>query len=94
MAHPTPHPLGDEKRHYWLAVEMAQKTGADMQAALETGVLSAQDWAGLVQRCRGCNWAEGCDCWMKDQAVGDADVPAACPNAEIFARVIEAQDTT
>jgi hypothetical protein len=30
-------PLGDEKRHYWLALGMAQASGADLQRALEEG---------------------------------------------------------
>lgn len=90
MTDARPRPLGEEKRHYWLAVTMAQKTGADMQRALEEGVICPQDWATLVQRCRGCGWAEGCDCWMAEQEVGAAEVPAACPNAEVFARVLAA----
>lgn len=85
-----PRPLGDEKRHYWLAVGMAQATGADLQRALEEGVITHGDWAGVVQRCRGCGWTEGCDCWMSKQEKGAAVVPAACPNAEVFARVIGA----
>ncbi|NKX44209.1 DUF6455 family protein [Roseicyclus persicicus] len=88
---PRPQPLGDEKRHYWLAVTMAHRTGADMQQALEAGVISSGDWAGLVQACRGCGWTEGCDCWMARQEDGAADPPAACPNADVFARVLASQ---
>lgn len=88
MTESHPRPLGDEKRHYWLAVGMAQATGADLQRALEDGVITHGDWAGVVQRCRGCGWAEGCACWMSTQEKGTAAVPAACPNAEVFARVI------
>jgi hypothetical protein len=90
MTDPHPHPLGSEKRHYWLAVTMARKTGADMQRALEDGVISHDDWATLVQRCRGCGWAEGCNHWMTAQDAGAADVPTACPNADVFDRVLKA----
>jgi hypothetical protein len=90
MTDPHPHPLGPEKRHYWLAVTMARKTGADMQRALEDGVISQDDWATLVQRCRGCGWAEGCNHWMTAQDAGAADVPTACPNADVFDRVLKA----
>jgi len=87
------HPLGPEKRHYWLAVTMARKTGADMQRALDDGVISHEDWATLVQRCRGCGWSEGCDHWMMAQGPDTADVPEACPNAAVFARVLSALTT-
>ena len=82
-------PLGDEKRHYWLALGMAQASGADLQRALDEGRITHQDWAEVVHRCRGCAWAEGCDCWMKSQ---DADtksrVPQACQNVSFFEDVL------
>ncbi len=90
MTQTHPHPLGPENRHYWLAVTMAQKTGADMQTALETGVISHGDWATLVQRCRGCGWTNGCNHWLSTQGKASADVPEACPNADVFARVLAA----
>jgi hypothetical protein len=90
MTDPRPHPLGPENRHYWLAVTMARKTGADMQRALEDGVIAHADWAALVQRCRGCGWAEGCNHWMRSQDAGAADVPQACPNAPTFEKVLAA----
>lgn len=90
MTKAHPHPLGPENRHYWLAVTMAQKTGADMQRALEDGVIDHQDWATLVQRCRGCGWADGCNRWLAAQDRGTADVPQACPNAATFEKVLAA----
>ena len=90
MSDPILHPLGSENRHYWLAVAMARKTGADMQQALDQGVISHADWAALVQRCRGCDWPDGCDRWLARQDDGTAEVPAACPNAELFERVRKA----
>jgi hypothetical protein len=85
-------PLGDEKRHYWLALGMARASGADLQRALEDGRITHQDWAEVVQRCRGCSWAEGCDCWMRAQdPEAVSEVPQACPNAGFFERAIAAQ---
>lgn len=91
MTDRTPRPLGPERRHYWLAVTMAQATGADLQRALDEGVITHAEWAGLVQRCRGCGWAEGCDHWMERQARGAAAVPQACPNADVFVRVLQSE---
>ncbi|MCU4655117.1 DUF6455 family protein [Roseibacterium sp. SDUM158016] len=81
-------PLGDEKRHYWLALGMAQAAGADLQRALDEGRITHGDWAEVVQRCRGCSWAEGCDCWLKAQETGAAAVPQACPNVTFFEAVL------
>ncbi|MHA7889367.1 DUF6455 family protein [Roseicyclus sp.] len=92
MGQANPRPLGDAKRHYWLALGMAQATGAELQRALETGVITHADWAQAVQRCRGCGWAEGCACWMAAQETGKAAVPAACPNAQIFTRAVAVPD--
>lgn len=80
----NPRPLGDENRHYWLAVAMAKATGADLQTALEDGRISHQDWADLVTRCRSCTWAEGCDCWLAKQKGVGADAPDPCVNSSVF----------
>lgn len=85
-------PLGDEKRHYWVALGMAQATGADLQRALEEGRITHEDWATVVQSCRGCTWTEGCDCWLKAQDPETAaQVPQACPNATFFEAVLNGQ---
>jgi hypothetical protein len=88
-------PLGDEKRHYWLALGMAQTTGADLQRALDEGTITHGDWAEVVGRCRACSWAQGCRCWMDAQDRGAAvGVPRACPNAAFFDAVLEADGAT
>ena len=88
-------PLGDEKRHYWMALGMAQATGADLQRALDEGRITHGEWAEVVGRCRGCAWAEGCRCWMETHgADGAAAVPRACPNAAVFEAVRDGEDGT
>lgn len=86
-------PLGDGKRHYWLALGMAQVSGADLQRALYQGRITHADWAEVVGRCRACAWAEGCRRWMAAQdREAAADVPRACPNAGFFDAVIDGAD--
>lgn len=88
-------PLGDEKRHYWLALGMAQASGADLQKALEEGRITHGDWADVVTRCRGCGWTEGCDYWLASQSdEAGASVPQACPNAAFFESVMKELDQT
>ena len=82
-----PRPLGDEVTHYWLALSMAKAAGADMVAAFADGRLSQEDWAGLIQRCRGCRWTEGCKCWLAEIDWGAADVPPRCENQALLNRL-------
>jgi len=92
MSTSTPRPLGDENRHYWLAVSMAKATGTDLQSALDEGRISHADWADLVTRCRSCQWVEGCDCWLAKQEAGSADPPDPCVNSAFFAQARDGQD--
>lgn len=93
MTNHSVRPLGDERRHYWLALGMAQASGADLQRALDEGRISHGDWSQVVTRCRGCGWTEGCDCWLaaRDGEVY-ASVPQACPNAAFFELVLNGAD--
>lgn len=81
-------PLGDETHHYWLAVSMAKAAGIDLQAAMDEGRISHEDWAGLITRCRGCDWERegGCGRWLKLalEDPGNAEVPASCVNQKTF----------
>lgn len=90
MNPPSPRPLGDARRHYWRALRMAQATGVDLQHAMDAGVITSGDWAGSVDRCRGCGWDKGCGAWLATQKTGAADLPQACPNAALFARAAAA----
>lgn len=82
----TPKPLGDPITHYWLALSMAKAAGVDLVAAMEDGTLTPENWAGMVERCRGCDWERdgGCSRWLSFQDGGDAIVPGSCVNQSVF----------
>lgn len=86
---PNPRPLGSANRHYWMALSMAKTTGADLQKALKTGLITHADWAQAVHRCRGCQWTEGCDAWMAAQQRGAAKIPVVCRNAALFEHCLD-----
>lgn len=73
-------PLGEENEHYWLVQRMAKATGVDLVAAWEQDLLSTEDWAAIVNRCRTCQWAEGCGRWLKETGDGARDLPDPCLN--------------
>lgn len=82
------HRLGNPIKHFWMVKDMARLAGVDLVEARHEGRLGLQEWADVVTRCRGCQWAEGCSHWME---VKDADelqeVPAACVNRTVFDRL-------
>lgn len=83
----APRPLGDPRRHFWLAQSMAKATGVDLTAAMQEGRIAQEDWADLITRCRGCAWAEDCADWLDTLQDGAAEAPAACVNADVLARL-------
>lgn len=84
----APKPLGDPVTHLWLARSMARAAGIDLGARQAAGELRQQDWADMIQRCRGCDFARagGCRDWLRGRTAGAAAaaVPAACANAATF----------
>lgn len=86
-------PLGDTGVHFWLLQRMAKTCGADMVEASEHGDLNAEGWSEMVQRCRSCDWAEGCDRWLDQHNNGEAKAvpPKGCVNAEVLTQLIERQ---
>ena len=77
-------PLGDPCRHYWLVQDMARATDVQLVPAFREGRLSAREWAGMVDRCRGCDWVEGCRSWLSQPDRRDA-IPEKCRNRARFA---------
>ncbi|GAA4221009.1 hypothetical protein GGQ68_000329 [Sagittula marina] len=87
MADGTAHPpvLGAEIDHYWLVQRMAKATGVDLVRAMDAGVLDHDTWAGIVTRCRGCQWAEGCDHWLATPSKDTRALPEPCLNRDRLA---------
>jgi hypothetical protein len=85
-----PIPLGPERVHYLLVLGMAQTVGVDLAREMAAGRLTQADWAGMVHRCRGCDWAAGCRSWLHDHPHAAA-APAPCRNAARFEGMREAR---
>ncbi len=91
MTYHDTKPLGDPVTHYWLAQSMAKAAGVDLAAEMAAGRLDQAEWAGVVERCRGCGWEReggGCARWLARQDAGEAEVPGTCENVDVFARLI------
>ena len=57
-------PLGDPAEHLNLVRHMSRATGVDLAAAAADGRLTQEEWAGMVTRCRTCQWVDGCKDWL------------------------------
>ena len=79
------HPLGDPIDHYWLVQHMARSCDVDTVQATERGALTQADWAAMVQKCRSCQWTEGCQRWITQMSEKPhVDPPANCLNNAIL----------
>ncbi|MDF1716692.1 MAG: DUF6455 family protein [Antarcticimicrobium sp.] len=76
--------LGRIMRHVRLISRMAKTTDADLVGAYETGDLSQEEWAEMVQSCRHCAWADDCDAWLEAHEAAPC-APETCPNRARFA---------
>ena len=72
-------PLGDLRRHFLLVKGMAKATDTDVEGAYAAGRLDQDEWAEMVQACRGCQWTEGCEAWLAG-GQGAAVAPKPCCN--------------
>ncbi|WP_302477484.1 DUF6455 family protein [Ruegeria arenilitoris] len=78
--------LGQTMKHVRLVLRMGQATGVDLVNAHRTGRLSPDEWARMVGRCRGCEWACDCSDWQTHR--GDrVEAPETCPNRNRFAKL-------
>ncbi|WP_299351903.1 DUF6455 family protein [uncultured Shimia sp.] len=78
-------PLGDQNAHFWLVQRMAQLTETDLVAAMDAAKLTQEDWAAMVQECRGCDWTSECRKFLAlREGVPVEEAPDTCRNQERF----------
>lgn len=80
--------LGERMAHLRLVCGMAKATDADVVEAFENGELTPEDWAEMVETCRGCEAAEACAHWLADAPHWD-NAPGVCLNRKRFANLKE-----
>lgn len=79
-------PLGDERLHLRLLEEMSLTVGTDLVQAFENGLISNEDWADMVQHCRGCAEPEKCQKWLATRETAP-EAPEYCSNLERLAQI-------
>ena len=79
--------LGDARRHFWLTIGMSRRLGVDLNEAIRDDVLTTMEYTDLVNRCRGCAWADGCESWQAAHPGAVSEVPENCVNTEMWKRL-------
>lgn len=87
-------PMGELMTHVRLVSRMAKATRTDLVQAVRDGDLSQAQWAGMVQRCRRCDWAEDCPDWLDAHPEGADCAPGTCRNRARFETLRARQDET
>ena len=81
MSELRPAALAGIDRHFWLTRSMARMIGVNLSNAMADGVLTADDYAEMVSKCRMCKSCERCLSWLGDQNGHAEAAPAFCVNA-------------
>lgn len=76
------------RTHVSLAQRVAGQCALDLAGAAAGGDLDQEVWAGVVRRCRGCGWSEGCKRVLMRGDMAPAireGWPEPCRNRALFA---------
>ncbi|OSQ44946.1 DUF6455 family protein [Marivita geojedonensis] len=85
LNHSRWRPLGDTGVHFWLVQRMAKTCGVNTAQAAREGDIVEQEWVDMVQRCRSCQWVNGCERWLDRTDIdSSATPPADCLNADLL----------
>jgi len=74
--------LGEPDLAFWMTRSVARTMGINLSRAMRAGVLSAEDYADLVTRCRKCPQAEACIAWLAVNGAGADRAPEGCANGD------------
>lgn len=79
-------PLGEPLYHLRLMARMGQAVGADLTGAFAAGGISAEDWAAMITKCRGCAAPARCEEFLAAHAEAGEPMPG-CRNADALMRL-------
>jgi hypothetical protein len=74
---------GNARDHFWRVVKMAKATEVDLSTALDDGVISVDDYAGMITGCQGCTQVGKCDKLLARMPQLDV-APDYCVNRDTF----------
>ncbi|WP_425101587.1 DUF6455 family protein [Tropicibacter sp. S64] len=72
--------LGDPSQHFFMTRSVARVMGLNLYEDMQSGRLSAEAYAAMVTRCRGCALVEACQDWLASRTALSATPPPGCCN--------------
>lgn len=78
--------LGNPRRHFWLTIRTAQTAGIDLGSALIDGLITRDEYAGMIDLCRACNAVGPCTLALQaaEMVQERRPPPTFCVNADIL----------
>lgn len=80
--------LGDPARHFWITRSVARALGVSLSDAIADGLMTGDDYARMVTRCRTCQHVSACEQWLGQQAERAGQAPDWCLNLSDFSRAL------
>ncbi len=78
--------LGNARDHFWRVIKMAKANRVNLSDALDDGMITVEEYAGMITGCRGCSEVDRCDRLLEDAPrLGEA--PEYCVNRKTFSRL-------
>jgi hypothetical protein len=75
---------GNVDLHFWVTRGMARRLGINLSDAMREGVLTREDFADMVTRCRACPGTQGCMAFLSEQGGRSNAAPDWCCNARLL----------
>ena len=78
--------LGNVRDHFWRVIKMAKANRVNLSDALDEGQITVDEYADMINGCRGCSEVGKCDRLLAAQPAL-AEAPEYCVNRNTFAQL-------
>ena len=73
--------------HFWLTRGMARRLGVNLTEALQQGLITRDDYADILARCRACSDTQACLDFLAEHPDGATEPPDGCLDAEVLSEL-------
>jgi len=73
--------------HFWLTRGMARRMGVNLTEALQQGLITREDYADIIARCRACSDTEACLEFLAEHRESIQQPPEGCMDAQVLSEL-------